>query len=129
MGQTEFKRYPENLLNSRVRYGRAFQVRSLNLNLHLSSQGHCNAASQGAGKDPCNMRICCSGQDIADEAKGNVLVVTHGDAVNSSVSRLRPWAIVHPVHHTGFTAAYRDEKEGAGPLQPVHAYPQLTYVC
>ncbi len=27
VGQTEFKRYPENLLNSRVRYGRAFQVR------------------------------------------------------------------------------------------------------
>ena len=27
MGQNEFKRYPENLLNSRVRYGRAFQVR------------------------------------------------------------------------------------------------------
>ncbi|KAK9840748.1 hypothetical protein WJX81_002154 [Elliptochloris bilobata] len=77
VGQTEFKRYPENLLNSRVRYGRAFQ-------------------------------------DIADEAQGNVLIVTHGDAVNSSVSRLRPWAIVHPVHHTGFTAAYRDEKEDGG---------------
>ena len=60
-------------------------------------------------------RVCCAGQDIADQAKGNVLIVTHGDAVNSSVSRLRPWAIVHPVHHTGFTAAYRDEKEGAGP--------------
>jgi len=42
-----------------------------------------------------------------------VLIVTHGDAVNSSVTRLRPWAIVHPVHHTGFTAAYRDEKAGA----------------
>ena len=50
------------------------------------------------------------------------MVVTHGDAVNSSVSRLRPWAIVHPVHHTGFTAAYRDEKEGAGPTCSVHAY-------
>lgn len=50
-----------------------------------------------------------------------MLIVTHGDAVNSSVSRLRPWAIVHPVHHTGFTAAYRDEKEGAWPPQPVHA--------
>ena len=42
-----------------------------------------------------------------------MLIVTHGDAVNSSVTRLRPWAIVHPVHHTGFTAAYREEKEGA----------------
>ena len=42
-----------------------------------------------------------------------MLIVTHGDAVNSSVTRLRPWAIVHPVHHTGFTAAYRDEKAGA----------------
>ena len=54
--------------------------------------------------------------------------MTHGDAVNSSVSRLRPWAIVHPVHHTGFTAAYRDEKEGAGPPQPGHASPQLAQV-
>ena len=64
-------------------------------------------------------------QAIADEAKGNVLIVTHGDAVNSSVSRLRPWAIVHPVHHTGFTAAYRDEKDGAERTQPVHACPAL----
>ncbi len=46
-----------------------------------------------------------------------MLIVTHGDAVNSSVTRLRPWAIVHPVHHTGFTAAYREEKEGAQYLQ------------
>jgi len=52
-------------------------------------------------------------QDIADEAQGSVLIVAHGDAVNSSVTRLRPWALVHPVHHTGFTAAYRDEKAGA----------------
>lgn len=60
---------------------------------------------------------CGAAQDIADEAQGNVLIVTHGDAVNSSVTRLRPWAIVHPVHHTGFTAAYREEKEGESLVQ------------
>ncbi|KAK9816577.1 hypothetical protein WJX72_002145 [[Myrmecia] bisecta] len=51
-------------------------------------------------------------QAIADEADGeNVLVVTHGDAVNASVSRLMPWAIVHPVLHTGFTVASRKRQE------------------
>lgn len=55
----------------------------------------------------------CGMQDIADQAEGdNVLVVTHGDAVNSSVSRLMPWSIVYPVLHTGFTVAYRDQHEG-----------------
>lgn len=34
VGQTEFKRYPENLLNSRVRYGRAFQVRKMTVFMH-----------------------------------------------------------------------------------------------
>lgn len=53
-------------------------------------------------------------QDIADEAEGdNVLIVTHGDAVNSSVSRIMPWTIVYPVLHTGFTVAYRDQHQGA----------------
>ncbi len=53
-------------------------------------------------------------QDIADEVDGeNVLIVTHGDAVNSSVSRLMPWTIVYPVLHTGFTIAYRDQHQGA----------------
>ena len=62
----------------------------------------------------------CGLQDIADQAEGdNVLVVTHGDAVNSSVSRLMPWSIVYPVLHTGFTVAYRDQDEGMGPV-PTH---------
>lgn len=58
--------------------------------------------------------FACGGlQDIADQAEGdNVLVVTHGDAVNSSVSRLMPWSVVYPVLHTGFTIAYRDQDEG-----------------
>lgn len=47
--------------------------------------------------------------DIADKVDGeNVLVVTHGDGVNASVTRLWPWAISHPVLHTGFTVAARD---------------------
>jgi len=41
-----------------------------------------------------------------------VLIVTHGDAVNSSVTRLMPWTIVYPVLHTGFTVAYRDQHQG-----------------
>lgn len=50
-------------------------------------------------------------QEAADQANGqNVLIVTHGDAVNASVSRLWPWAIVHPVLHTGFTVAARERK-------------------
>lgn len=74
-GQQTFLRFPENLLNSRARYAKAFQ-------------------------------------DIADEANGdNVLIVTHGDAVNSSVTRLMPWTIVYPVLHTGFTVAYRDQHQ------------------
>ena len=52
-------------------------------------------------------------QEIADEAQGeNVLVVTHGDAVNASVSRIWPWAIVHPVTHTGYTVASRGRRPG-----------------
>ena len=52
-------------------------------------------------------------QDIADEVDGeNVLIVTHGDAVNSSGTRLMPWTIVYPVLHTGFTVAYRDQHQG-----------------
>ena len=52
-------------------------------------------------------------QEIADEAQGeNVLVVTHGDAVNASVSRIWPWAIVHPVTHTGYTVASRERRSG-----------------
>ena len=52
-------------------------------------------------------------QEIADEAQGeNVLVVTHGDAVNASVSRIWPWAIVHPVTHTGYTVASRERRPG-----------------
>eukprot|EP00884_Botryococcus_braunii_P010498 jgi/Botrbrau1/1944/Bobra.0005s0037.2 len=71
VGETRFGRYPENLLNSRARYMRAFE-------------------------------------DIADAVEGdNVLIVTHGDGVNASVSRLFPWAIVYPVYHTGFTVASR----------------------
>lgn len=74
-GQQTFLRFPENLLNSRARYAKAFQ-------------------------------------DIADEVDGeNVLIVTHGDAVNSSVTRLMPWTIVYPVLHTGFTVAYRDRHQ------------------
>ncbi|DBA67607.1 hypothetical protein WJX79_004788 [Trebouxia sp. C0005] len=74
-GQQTFLRFPENLLNSRARYAKAFQ-------------------------------------DIADEVDGeNVLIVTHGDAVNSSVTRLMPWTIVYPVLHTGFTVAYRDQHQ------------------
>lgn len=50
---------------------------------------------------------------IADEAQGeNVLIVTHGDGVNASVTRIWPWAIAHPVLHTGFTVAMREKEEG-----------------
>lgn len=52
-------------------------------------------------------------QAIADEAKGeNVLIVTHGDGVNASVTRIWPWAIAHPVLHTGYTVAMREREEG-----------------
>jgi len=52
-------------------------------------------------------------QAIADEANGdNVLIVTHGDGVNASVTRIWPWALSHPVLHTGFTVAARDKEEG-----------------
>jgi broad specificity phosphatase PhoE len=74
-GLDTFKRYPENLLNSRARYAKAFQT-------------------------------------LADEADGaNTLIVTHGDGVNASVTRLIPWALVYSVKHTGFTVAYRDQAE------------------
>ena len=46
VGQTEFKRYPENLLNSRVRYGRAFQVRDHQACVRCCQAG--GAASEGA---------------------------------------------------------------------------------
>lgn len=50
---------------------------------------------------------------IADEAEGeNVLIVTHGDGVNASVTRIWPWAIAHPVLHTGFTVAMREREDG-----------------
>lgn len=50
---------------------------------------------------------------IADEVEGeNVLIVTHGDGVNASVTRIWPWAIAHPVLHTGFTVAVREREEG-----------------
>lgn len=45
VGQTEFKRYPENLLNSRVRYGRAFQVNKMH-STHLFSVRHCHWKQQ-----------------------------------------------------------------------------------
>ena len=52
-------------------------------------------------------------QAIADEAQGeNVLIVTHGDGVNASVTRIWPWAIAHPVLHTGYTVAMREREEG-----------------
>ena len=52
-------------------------------------------------------------QAIADEAQGeNVLIVTHGDGVNASVTRIWPWAIAHPVLHTGFTVAMREREDG-----------------
>ena len=52
-------------------------------------------------------------QAIADEANGdNILIVTHGDGVNASVTRIWPWALSHPVLHTGFTVAARDREEG-----------------
>lgn len=51
-------------------------------------------------------------QAIAEEANGdNVLIVTHGDGVNASVTRIWPWALSHPVLHTGFTVAARDKEE------------------
>ena len=50
---------------------------------------------------------------IADEVEGeNVLIVTHGDGVNASVTRIWPWAIAHPVLHTGFTVAMREREDG-----------------
>ena len=55
-------------------------------------------------------------QHFANEAKGeNVLIVTHMDAVNASVSRYKPWALVYPVKHTGFTVSYREQYEGVHP--------------
>lgn len=52
-------------------------------------------------------------QAIADEAQGeNVLIVTHGDGVNASVTRIWPWSIAHPVLHTGFTVAVREKEDG-----------------
>ena len=52
-------------------------------------------------------------QAIADEANGdNILIVTHGDGVNASVTKIWPWALSHPVLHTGFTVAARDREEG-----------------
>ena len=66
-------------------------------------------------------------QDIADQAEGdNVLVVTHGDAVNSSVSRLMPWSIVYPVLHTGFTIAYRDQHDGTSLIPTPRPLPQYS---
>ena len=66
-------------------------------------------------------------QDIADEVDGeNVLIVTHGDAVNSSVTRLMPWTIVYPVLHTGYTVAHRDQHPGSPPALPL---PSLTHSC
>ena len=60
-------------------------------------------------------------QDIADEVDGeNVLIVTHGDAVNSSVTRLMPWTIVYPVLHTGYTVAHRDQHPGTPLLLHSH---------
>ncbi|DBA67670.1 TPA: hypothetical protein ACH3X2_001262 [Trebouxia sp. C0005] len=51
-------------------------------------------------------------QAIAEEANGdNVLIVTHGDGVNASVTRIWPWALSHPVLHTGFTVAARDKEQ------------------
>ena len=53
-------------------------------------------------------------QEFTDEAEGeNVLIVSHMDAVNASVTRYKPWALVYPVQHTGFTASYREKYDGA----------------
>ena len=46
VGQTEFKRYPENLLNSRVRYGRAFQVKKVDSTHHSAVFMHCHWKQQ-----------------------------------------------------------------------------------
>ena len=42
-----------------------------------------------------------------------MLIVSHMDAVNASVTRYKPWALVYPVQHTGFTASYREKYDGA----------------
>ncbi|KAK9814497.1 hypothetical protein WJX72_006792 [[Myrmecia] bisecta] len=53
-------------------------------------------------------------QEAADATEGNVLVVTHGDGVASSITRMIPWAVAYPVLHTGYTVAFRDRSpEGA----------------
>ena len=53
-------------------------------------------------------------QEFTEAADGeNVLVVTHMDAVNASVSRYKPWALVYPVKHTGYTVSYREKYDGA----------------
>ena len=66
--------------------------------------------------------FCFCMQTLADEADGaNTLIVTHGDGVNASVTRLIPWALVYPVLHTGFTVAYRDQAEGGACDQPCAA--------
>jgi len=52
-------------------------------------------------------------QEFTDTADGeNVLIVSHMDAVNASVTRYKPWALVYPVQHTGFTASYREKYDG-----------------
>lgn len=58
-------------------------------------------------------------QEIADNAgDGSVLVVTHGDGVNSSISKLIPWALVYPVLHVGFTVTFREKCPGKLSLIP-----------
>ena len=53
-------------------------------------------------------------QEFTDDADGqNVLIVSHMDCVNASVTRYKPWALVYPVQHTGFTASYREKYDGA----------------
>ena len=55
----------------------------------------------------------CGWQEFTDRADGeNVLIVSHMDAVNASVTRYKPWALVYPVQHTGFTASYREKYDG-----------------
>ena len=70
--------------------------------------------------------LSCEGhdaQELADEANGdNILIVTHGDGVNASVTRIWPWALSHPVLHTGFTVAARDREEGPCLLPHKYAF-------
>ena len=62
------------------------------------------------------MQLCCCAlstgvQAAADAHAGCVLVITHGEAVRRSVTRLVPWAMVYEVQHAGYIVSTRQQDE------------------